>query len=855
MGTVFLGRSTTGEPVAVKIIKPEHVTNTEFRRRFANEIEAAKRVGGFFTAGVRDADPGATPPWLVTDYIQGPSLRDAVERHGPLPPETVRRLGAGLLRGLNTIHDCDLVHRDLKPANVILTARRPMVIDFGIARALDQTPATITGHAVGTPAYMSPEQATGDTTKIGPASDVFSFGCVLAYAATGRSPFQADDYRVTIHRIIHSDPDLTGIPPELRDLVASCLVKDPAARPTITRLRAGLDEHINEDWLPAPILGMIADSAPPAPEAADPTRPTVQAPQDPYNRTYQARSFRSVWVVLLAILGLLDLVALTSVLLAILIISSEARSNGLTLWYIWSHFADAAPVDIALVPISIAFALPAAYLSIAFGPVLLRSIRARTTGFAISDQGVEVDGPGGHARFAWPEIHQVTIIRSRRWLRMSRRVFVDPVHAPDLPVSRRARRHEPHIDADSGWVLLTRLEGYRTGARELEQVLVHYAHGRYFPGPPGSSRSLVRRPLADASHASPTEPDRLGVPATRVDGTGRGLIGHWRRRPRIATAIAVTLLLMLGPIAVVAATPPEPRMLAILYYSGFGASTSPATFSPDGTLIAFGDDAGVRLWSVRTRRLVMTIDTTSGYPPDSVFDRTGDLLAVTGLPSPNNIDIWNTRTHRKITTITSGNALQSPAAFTSDSRSVIAATVTKHTDVAALTIWDIASGHVTQTINNPGQSATLSPDGRTLATADEFQTFLMDAQTWKVRSALDDAPDSNDSCDLSALTFSPDSRFLTSCATGNTLVNVQTARQGRKLNLRRGEEVRAISPDNHVLAVSDGSSIRFINTSTGRQILDSLEPDNADISSLQFSPDGRTLLTGGDSLTLWSMPH
>ena len=175
MGQVFFGRSPGGRPVAVKLIRPEHAGSDQFRTRFAREVAAARSVGGFHTAPVVDADPSADPPWMVTAYIPGPSLQEAVVEYGPLPSEVIRSLGAGLAEGLAAIHRSGLVHRDLKPANVILAADGPRVIDFGIARALDGADGvTVTGAVVGTFAYMSPEQVRAE--PVGPAGDAFSLG-------------------------------------------------------------------------------------------------------------------------------------------------------------------------------------------------------------------------------------------------------------------------------------------------------------------------------------------------------------------------------------------------------------------------------------------------------------------------------------------------------------------------------------------------------------------------------------------------------------------------------------------------------------------------------------------------------
>ncbi|TDD79099.1 serine/threonine protein kinase, partial [Actinomadura darangshiensis] len=234
MGQVFLGESPGARRVAVKVIRAEHAEDDRFRRRFAREVEAARRVGGFHTAQVVDADPGAESPWLVTAFIPGPSLREVVAERGPLDAEAVRALAAGLAEGLAAIHACGLVHRDLKPGNVIMAADGPRIIDFGIALATDATSLTSHNVVVGTYAYMSPEQVLGDAP--GPPGDVFSLGCVLAYAATGGGPFDATSIPAIVHRVLHDEPDLAGLPGDLANMIAACLAKDPGRRPTLDTL-------------------------------------------------------------------------------------------------------------------------------------------------------------------------------------------------------------------------------------------------------------------------------------------------------------------------------------------------------------------------------------------------------------------------------------------------------------------------------------------------------------------------------------------------------------------------------------------------------------------------------------------
>ncbi|MCX5192369.1 protein kinase [Streptomyces sp. NBC_00249] len=270
MGQVFLGTSPGGRRVAVKLIRAELAGTAQFRERFAREVEAARQVGGFHTAQVVDADPSAESPWLVTAFIPGPTLHRAVAEHGPVDPAGALRLGAGLAEGLAAIHRCGLVHRDLKPGNVILAEDGPRVIDFGIARAVDASSLTATGSVIGTYAYMSPEQIRAD--RAGPASDVFALGSVLAFAATGRGPFDAPSLLAVVQRILDEPPALDGIDGELRAILTECLAKDPAHRPAV-------------EGLPARFAAAVAGAArihPPRREptvVAAPSGQTRQAPR------------------------------------------------------------------------------------------------------------------------------------------------------------------------------------------------------------------------------------------------------------------------------------------------------------------------------------------------------------------------------------------------------------------------------------------------------------------------------------------------------------------------------------------------------------------------------------------------
>jgi hypothetical protein len=242
MGRVYLGYSPGGRAVAVKIVHPELARDAEFMARFQREVQAAEAVSGAYTAPVVGAGPDDTPPWLATSFVAGPSLADLVTRMGPLPEAAVWRLAGGLIEALQAIHAQGLVHRDLKPGNILLAADGPRVIDFGISRALHGTSMTATRMTMGTPAYMSPEQAQGHA--VGPPSDVFSLGSVLAFAATGRAPFDGGQAFAIAYRVVSADPDLSAVTQGpygphglgLRGLVAACLAKDPARRPALGQL-------------------------------------------------------------------------------------------------------------------------------------------------------------------------------------------------------------------------------------------------------------------------------------------------------------------------------------------------------------------------------------------------------------------------------------------------------------------------------------------------------------------------------------------------------------------------------------------------------------------------------------------
>jgi eukaryotic-like serine/threonine-protein kinase len=298
MGQVFLGVSPGGRPAAVKAIRAELASDPQFRTRFGQEVAAARQVSGVYTAMVVDADVDGPVAWLATAYVAGPSLAEAVDGHGPLPEASLLALAAGLAESLSAIHAAGVVHRDLKPSNVLLAEDGPRVIDFGISHAAESSALTQTGLVLGSPRFMSPEQAVG--AEVGPPSDIFSLGAVLAFAATGHGPFGTGTTATLLYRVVHETPDLDRVPASVRPLVERCLAKDPAQRPTAADVLAAVgDLQPAGNWLPDSIIRAFPQNAPPATAiapslpadpaaaaaagsaAASPPAPTSRDPQFP----------------------------------------------------------------------------------------------------------------------------------------------------------------------------------------------------------------------------------------------------------------------------------------------------------------------------------------------------------------------------------------------------------------------------------------------------------------------------------------------------------------------------------------------------------------------------------------------
>ena len=335
MGQVYFGRSLGGRHVAVKVIRGDLAQDQSFRARFAREVQAARRVSGAFTAPVIDADPDAPVPWLVTDYVHGPSLGEAVARHGQLPLPALLTLAARLAEGLGAVHAAGVIHRDLKPANVLLAEDGPRLIDFGISQAADFAQITSPTSVLGTPGFIAPELVQGEPA--GPASDIFTLGAVLAYAATGEFPFGVGPADARTLRVLYLTPDLGSVPDPLRPLLERCLAKVPAERPTaaefLTDLVAACPDAADdrEDWLPAGILAEIRQR--PLPEELATSRLRVTAPPQAVTPALAARFLRRPWTRRRRALaaGVAALVAVLGTVLGLLVARRRAARSSLAL--------------------------------------------------------------------------------------------------------------------------------------------------------------------------------------------------------------------------------------------------------------------------------------------------------------------------------------------------------------------------------------------------------------------------------------------------------------------------------------------------------------------------------------------
>ncbi|MGW0415351.1 protein kinase domain-containing protein, partial [Streptomyces collinus] len=291
MGVVYRARAGSGREVAVKVVHAQYAEDPVFRVRFRQEIAAVRKVSGAFTAPVVDADPEAPRPWMATQYVPGRPLSARVRDDGPLAGAELRRLVLGLVEALRDIHRAGVVHRDLKPGNVLMAEDGPRVIDFGVSRAAENQALTETGHMMGTPPFMSPEQLA-DARSVGPASDVFSLAALVVFAATGRGPFDTDSPYLTAYRVMSEEPDLTAVPGPLREVLSRCLAKGAAERPGLDALAAEFAAALPEPAATEP------PTVPHRRADPDPTRPpasTWPPAADPDPTGLPAAGLEPIW--------------------------------------------------------------------------------------------------------------------------------------------------------------------------------------------------------------------------------------------------------------------------------------------------------------------------------------------------------------------------------------------------------------------------------------------------------------------------------------------------------------------------------------------------------------------------------
>jgi Tol biopolymer transport system component len=692
MGQVYLGVSPGGRKVAVKLIHSVHARDAQFRERFAREIQAAQRVGGFHTALVVDADPRADPPWMVTAYIEGPSLQDAVRRAGPLPADQVRVLGAGLAEGLGAIHACGLVHRDLKPGNVILAADGPRIIDFGIARVMDSsTGITMTGAVVGTVAYMSPEQIRGEVA--GPASDVFSLGSVLGFAATGRPPFGTDSAVSIMFRVVNQPPDLAGVSDGgLREVIAACLAKDPGDRPPVRAIlsalrRPGLAPAAFGSLAPAayrapfgvaPAAAGYGESTHnPAPAATGPVREAF-APRDTVppagaapSRTASSRAARSG--------------------------AGHARRSRRKAGLIAAAAAGAVVVAVVLVFSLIPGSTPKAAAGHRPGATSSAASPTTARGKSNPHQGTSQSGAGG-----------TTTVRDL--------TLTDPdnVGLNDIAFSADGR-----LLADTGpdgrayiWDLATGTLAHALTTPDQTSVIPAFSPDGTLLASSAGATSLgvdlwdVATGQLITTLINPSQP--LGVDRLAFSPNGKVL------------AVAVGGHVCLWSLA---------TDTLIFNLSTPGTLINALAFNPDSTLLAaaaiLGSGNSVLLWDVATGTQVAT--PLAGIPDVEkigigalAFSPDGKILAAAG-GGHGSIYLWSIATESLAGTISSTGEGTMPMAFSPDGKFLVAGDwgTSDHAY-----IWDAATGALVRTFTDPGEYAisdvAFSPDGKLLAFVDQI---------------------------------------------------------------------------------------------------------------------------------------
>ena len=574
---------------------------------------------------------------------------------------------------------------------------------------------------------------------------------------------------------------------------------------------------------------------------------------------------RLLWKALLSLLVTGSVVSSLFSLLIFAISDETRRLDGLTWIDIWLHPGRLGDPNLLIEPLSVLVALAFWYPLIVLAPRAWRSIRRRRAKLTVDGQGLALEGPHGDVFFAWRDIRRLTVITSRGRLTRRHSVLLDPLYDPDLPVRADAERHEPHLDPDSGWVVLTRIDGFRHPASKIEAGLRSHAGERRFrPALSGTEVQLVRRTETNEKDPSATAVDPPKAAATRVDGQRSPFRTALARCPRVVGAVLVTAVLVLVPVARAAGRPAEPHLAAVLLRPADPDEDTDfvhdAIFSPDGTLIAASLPNGVGLWNTAARRYLATLD-TAFVPKYLAFSKDGRLLAVSG---DDGIQLWEPTSHRLVRTLSASDVKAETVDrpnFSPSGKELIAEAV--HTPFSTghepnkIAVWDVAGGKPTKTIPNTASSATLSPDGLTLATfGNDGDVQLLDTGTWRLRTTIHRSESANCVQNRSTLAFSRDSRLLSSCSTGGRVLDTRT---GLPISAvvpdYSGNQANTFGPDRRTIAVSNGANLQFADLRTGRLIFNTLAPDGFGVTDLDFNRDGRMLLTSGNGLYLWTVPR
>jgi serine/threonine protein kinase len=692
MGTVFLGLSPGGRQVAVKLIHPGHASSTQFRERFAREIDAARRVGGFHTASVVDADAEADPPWMVTAYIQGPSLQEAVAQVGPFDLQRVCRLGAGLAEGLAAIHACGVVHRDLKPSNVILADDGPRIIDFGIARAAEASPMTTTGMVVGTYSYMSPEQLRGEVAR--PASDIFALGCTLAFAATARATFGEDSIVSVMYRITTEPPDLTDLPDDrgFRDLIGACLAKSPDDRPTLATILTELAQ-----------TGLAASSAPTPGPAPSPSPSPSPSPNPASSSSSSSSS------------------------------SGKQYEPTRTM-----RTGDRTPTQLDPPPVDTGPRLPADPVAPRPGrrgprrPVLIGA--GAVIGLTAIVLGILLSGgspKSNHLAAGTATTHPTVPPTSHK-----------ATHPAGPPSQPEAALHDPGgknvfgVAFSSNSVLATGDSNGRTylwnvtTGKRLATLNDPHSNGVNGVAYSPNSNSFATADASGSVYLWDAATDKLTATLQNAKSKGNDSIAYSPDGGFVAVGDADGSTSLWDVADGHASSAPTASL-----HDPAGKSVYGVAFSPDGSFIAAGDTNGSTfLWNVATGKLIRTFkDPNSHGLYDVTFSPDGSMLAVSDTASSSGggiVYLWNVTTGTLISKLQSFDDSDfGDVAFSPNGRYLAAASTNGNLD-----LWNVATGQILNRF--PGTSGqnligvSFSPNGDAVATSDIAGDAYVWSMTW-----------------------------------------------------------------------------------------------------------------------------